>query len=145
MRLAIGVIGVAGYALAGLAVISLLLGGFLASNTLAFADDARAAEGRIVGYVVSSADGKTRYTPRVAFTDATGTRHEFRGQMSATGKRFADGAVVPVRYRASQPSDARIALFVDNWLGAVVALVLGAIAALGAWLLVRSAKRDLAG
>lgn len=144
MRLAIGVIGVAGYALAGLAVVSLLLGAFLAWNTLAFTEDARDTQGKVIGHFESVTDGKTRYTPRVEFVDATGTRYEFRSQMSATAQRLALGAAVPVRYRVSQPTDARVALFVDNWLGATVALILGTIAALGAWVLVRSSKRELA-
>jgi hypothetical protein len=144
VRLATGVIGVAGYGLAGLSAVSLLLGLFLANNSLAFAGDARDTEGTVVGYFESASDAGPRYTPRVAFTDAAGTRREFRGQMNTSVKRFAEGAVVPVRYLADNPSEARVALFVDNWLGATVAFVLGTIAGISAFFLVRSAKRDLA-
>jgi hypothetical protein len=144
VRLATGVVGVAGYGLAGLAAVSLLLGLYLANNTLAFASDARQAQGTVVGYFESPSNAGTRYTPRVEFIDMTGTRREFRGQMNTSVKRFAEGSQVPVRYRSSDPTQARVDLFVDSWLGAVVAWVLAALAGVSAFFLVRSAKRDLA-
>jgi hypothetical protein len=47
-----------------------------------------------------------------------------------------------VRYRSSDPTQARVDLFVDSWLGAVVAWVLAALAGVSAFFLMRSAKRD---
>jgi hypothetical protein len=137
-------LGVAGYGLAGLAVVSLTLAAFLARNSLAFASDVRDAPGRVIGYAETPSDAGPRYSPVVEFTDATGVRREFRGQMNTSVKRFAVGTVVPVRYLHDDPAQARIALFVDNWLGAVIALVLGTVAGLAAFLLVRTSKRDLA-
>ncbi len=144
MRLAQGIVGVAGYGLAGVAAISLLLGGYLANNTLALDDDARVTTGTVVGHFESTADGKPRYAPRVAFTTASGERVEFRGQLSAPARRWVAGQTVPVRYLVSDPKTARVDSFVDNWLGASVALGLGLIAAVSAFVLVRSAKRELA-
>jgi hypothetical protein len=144
MRLATSVIGVAGYALAGLAAISLLLGIFLARNSLAFAADTRDTTGRVMGYSETPSNAGVRYTPLIEFTDAAGTRREFHGQMNTSTRRFAIGAIVPVRYLLHDPSEARVTLFVDNWLGAVVAFVLGTVAGAGAFLLVRSTKRELA-
>jgi hypothetical protein len=144
MRLATSVIGVAGYALAGLAAISLLLGVFLARNSLAFAADTRDTTGRVIGYSETPSNAGMRYTPLIEFTDAAGTRREFRGQMNTSTRRFALGTTVPVRYLLNDPAEARVTLFVDNWLGAVIAFVLGTVAAAGAFLLVRSTKRDLA-
>ncbi|HPF25551.1 MAG TPA: DUF3592 domain-containing protein [Steroidobacteraceae bacterium] len=145
MRLAQGIVGIAGYGLAGVAAISLLLGGYLAKNTLALDNDARETTGTVVGHVETSADGKPRYAPLVAFTTATGERVEFRGQLSAPARRWVAGQPAPVRYLASEPKIARVDSFVDNWLGASVALGLGLIAAIAAFVLVRSAKRELAG
>ena len=79
MRLAEGIIGVAGYGLAGLAAVSLLLGAFLTNNTLHFNGDSREAAGVVVGHNETMADGKPRYSPLVAFTTETGERIEFRG------------------------------------------------------------------
>jgi hypothetical protein len=145
MRLAHSVIGIAGYVLAALSVLSLGLGAWLAQNTLSFHDDRREALGEVVGYRESqAADGKRTYTPRVAFIDFTGQEREFLGQLTTTTRRFAAGSRLPVQYRATDPQQARIALFLDNWLGATVAFVLGVLCALAAVLLVRTARRELA-
>lgn len=144
MRLAEGIIGVAGYGLAGLAAVSLLLGAFLTNNTLHFNGDSREAAGVVVGHNETVADGKPRYSTLVAFTTETGERIEFRGQLNSPSKLLQDGERVPVRYLLAEPSTARIDSFVHNWLGAAVALGLGVLAALAALLLVRSAKRELA-
>ena len=143
MRLAHGVVGVAGYGLAGLAVVSLLLGGYLALHTLTFNDDARRTRGTVVGYFESVADGKRRYSPCIAFTAASGERVEFRGQLSASSKLLGEGSAVPVLYLATNPAIARVDLFVHNWLGATVALVLGASAPIMALGLERSDIRRL--
>ncbi len=144
MRLATGILGVAGYVLAGLAVVSLTLAAYLARNSLAFAGDTRETQGRVTGYVESASDTGPRYTPVVEFTDSSGVRREFRGQTNTSVRRFAVGAEVPVRYLQRDPNEARIALFVDNWLGAVIAAVLGAAAAGAAYLLVRASRREWA-
>ena len=88
-------------------------------------------------------DGRPVFTPRIGFTTPNGTRHEFLGQVTAPVKRFVERAAVPVVYREAEPDQARIDTFVDNWLGASVALGLALLSALAALMLVRSAQREL--
>jgi hypothetical protein len=144
LRLAQGVIGIAGWILGGLAACSAVLGLWLASNSLLFARDVARATGVVVGYRDSATSGGGRaYTPQVEFVDARGVRHTFYGQVTAPVPRFAARADVPVRYLRDEPSRARIDLFVDNLLAPGVALALAALSALAAAVLVRSARREL--
>jgi UPF0716 family protein affecting phage T7 exclusion len=139
MQLARSVIGVAGYVLLALALVAGALGLWLSVATHVFATDAAHVDGRVVGQRQSAqAGGRPLYTPRIAFVAADGTGHEFSGQLSAGVPRFAVGATVPVVYRRSDPAGARIDLFVDNWLGATVALGLAAAAAVAGVVLRRS-------
>lgn len=145
MRLAQSVIGIAGWGLAGLAAVSLLLGLWLAGNALAFRSDVVRTTGRVLDYRESpTSDGRVFYTPRIAYTDHTGSRREMYGQLSAAVKRFPENAEVPIRYLESDPARARVDIFVDNWLGATLALGLGVLTGLAALLLVRSSQRELA-
>jgi hypothetical protein len=145
LRLAQGVIGIAGYLLGGLAAFSLLLGAWLASNTLSLSEDAERSQGTVIGYRESNASGGGRvFTPRIQFETQSGTRVQFMGQVTAPIKRFAEGAAVPVIYRRSAPDVARIDAFVDNWLAPSVALGLGTLSTLAALMLVRSSRRALA-
>jgi len=51
---------------------------------------------------------------------------------------------VPVVYRPERPTEARVALFVDNWLGASIATVIGLVGLAGGYLVRRSVRRELA-
>jgi len=141
MQLARSVIGIAGWVLLAMAVVSGALGLWLARATHALADDALRAEGRVVAQRESPQGGGRRmFTPRVAFVAADGSRHEFSGQLSSSTPRFATGGAVPVVYRRSDPAGARIDLFVDNWLGASLALGLALATAVAGLVLVRSTR-----
>jgi hypothetical protein len=141
MQLARGVIGVAGWVLLAMATVSAGLGLWLAEASHAFARDAERAAGRVVGQRESpQGGGRSMFTPRIAFTAVDGTRHEFSGQLSSSAPRFAPGAAVPVVYRRADPSGARVDLFVDNWLGASVALGLALATAVAGLVLVRSTR-----
>jgi len=141
MQLARSVIGVAGWALLGMALASGALGAWLALATHSFAGDVERVAGVVVGQRESAQPGgRTAYTPRIAFVATDGRRHEFGGQLSAGVPRFANGAAVPVVYRRADPAGARIDLFVDNWLGATVALGLCVATALAGLVLRRSTR-----
>jgi len=142
VQLARSVIGIAGGALLAMALASALLGGWLALATHGLAADGARVDGIVVGQRESAQpDGRTLYTPRVAFVAVDGSRHQFTGQLSAGAPRFPTAAVVPVVYRRADPAGARIDLFVDNWLGATVALGLALATAL-AGLALRRSTRD---
>lgn len=144
MSLARRVIGLAGGALLGMALASAALGVWLAYASHGLASDAVHVEGRVLGQRESvQADGRTIYTPRIAFVAIDGHRYEFSGQLSAGVPRLATGAVVPVVYRRADPAGARVDLFVDNGLGASVALGL-ALATAAAGLVLRHATRPTA-
>jgi hypothetical protein len=143
MSLARGVIGVAGWVLLAMTVVSGALGLWLLRATHAFAGDALQVEGEVLGQRESpQPGGRSFYTPRVAFRAADGTRHEFAGQLSSGAPRFAAGERVPVIYRRADPRGARIDRFVDNWLGPSVALGLAFATACAGLLLVRSTRRE---
>jgi len=123
VQFARSVIGIAGGALLAMALASAMLGGWLALATHGLAADAERVDGIVVGQRESAQPGgPALYTPRVVFVTVDGSRQEFTGQLSAGAPRFPAGAVVPVVYRRADPAGARIDLFVDNWLGATVAL-----------------------
>ncbi len=145
MRLAQGVIGVAGYLLGGLALVSAVLGFWLVSRTLVLAGDSVRTQGTVVGYRESGTSGGGRvFTPRIEFSTEPGTRVVFMGQLTAPVKRFREGNAIPVVYRRSAPDVARVDAFVDNWLAPSAALGLGALCALAAGVLIRSSRRALA-
>jgi hypothetical protein len=66
------------------------------------------------------------------------------GQLAAASRRFPLGAEVPLVYQPDQPTEARIALFTDNWLGASIATVIGVIGLIGGILVRKSVRRELA-
>jgi hypothetical protein len=47
-------------------------------------------------------------------------------------------------YKVSRPTEARIALFTDNWLGASIAAVIGVVGMAGGFLVRRGVRREIA-
>jgi hypothetical protein len=47
-------------------------------------------------------------------------------------------------YKVDQPNEARVALFVDNWLGPTIATLVGLTGVAGGLLVRRSVRRELA-
>jgi hypothetical protein len=122
----------------------LLLAGFLSWRTLAFSSDVLRATGEVVSYREVPDDDGTRYRPRIRFTTATGDIFTVEGQFFSPTKRFAIGEQVPMLYKVRQPNEARVALFVDNWLGACIAALVGLTGIAGGLLVRRSVRRELA-
>jgi hypothetical protein len=130
--------------LLALGVGCLLLAAFLAWRTLSFSPDTRTATGEVVSYHETRDGEVTRYRPRVRFKTATGEIVTINGQLAATSKRFAIGARVPMVYKVADPMQARVALFVDNWLGPTIAAIVGLVGLAGGLLVRRSVRRELA-
>ncbi len=127
MTLAHAILRIAGLVLLGLSAASLMLALWLIRGTLAFTPGVGHAEGRVVAHRSAPAQGGGRvYTPLVEFTTAAGRQQVFAGQLSAGAPRFAAGSTVPVVYPVADPARARIDLFIDNWLGPLAALLVGA-------------------
>jgi hypothetical protein len=143
MRLAFSILDMAARLLFALGVGCLLLGAYLSWQTLDFARDALRATGEVVGYHETRDGDDTRYRPRVRFTTAGGDIITIGGQLSAASKRFPVGQQVPVVYKLSKPTEARISLFTDNWLGACIASVVGLVGLAGGFLVRRSVRREL--
>jgi hypothetical protein len=141
MQLAVRFVGLAGRLLLALGVVCLLLGGYLAWQSVSFAQSAVATRGTVVSYFEHEVDGKKRYRPRVRFLTTDGGIYSVPGQMDYTAQRIPVGAEVPVQYQASDPNKIRIATFFDNWLGAVIAAGVGLVSMAGGVLVRRSLKR----
>ena len=144
MRLAIRILDLAARLLFALGIGCLLLAGYLGWVALDFARGAQRASGEVVSYHEIRDGDDTRYRPRVRFRTDNGEIVTFSGQLSAAAKRFEIGTQVPVVYAPAKPTEARIALFVDNWLGACLATVIGLVGIAGGWLVRRSINRELA-
>jgi uncharacterized protein DUF3592 len=143
VRLAFSILDLAARLLFALGVGCLLLGAYLSWQTLDFARGTVRTEGEVVGHQeIRDGDG-TRYRPRVRFRTATGEIVTIGGQLSAQSRRFEPGTHVPLIYKVSEPTQARIALFTDNWLGACIAAVVGVVGLVGGLLVRRGVRREI--
>jgi hypothetical protein len=120
-----------------------LLGIWLAHQTQTFLQTSARASGAVVSYREIRDGDDTRFRPRIRFETANGSIVAFEGQLATTTTRFAIGDKVPVVYDTANPQKARVALFTDNWLGATVALVIGALCLVGGLWIRRAAKREI--
>jgi hypothetical protein len=141
MQLAVRIVGLAARLLIALGLVCLLLGGYLAWQSVSFASTAVATTGTVVSYFAHEVDGELRHRPRVRFTTADGDINTVAGQMDYTSQRIPVGAEVPVQYQPAEPMKIRIATFFDNWLGATIAAAVGLVAMVGGLLVRRSLKR----
>jgi hypothetical protein len=130
--------------LLALGVGCLLLAAFLSWRTLSFSSDVLRATGEVVSYREIKDGEATRFRPRVRFETATGEIMTVDGQFSTTARRFPIGTKIPMLYRAQRPHEARVALFVDNWLGPTIATLVGLTGIAGGLLVRRSMRRELA-
>jgi hypothetical protein len=120
-----------------------LLGLYLVHQAQSFLEDSVRTTGEVVSYR-EVRDGETvRYRPRFRFETANGSIVAVEGQLATTTERFAIGSKIPIVYPLANPQKARVALFVDNWLGPSVSLGVGVLAFLGGIFIRRAAKRDL--
>jgi hypothetical protein len=144
MQLSFRILDLAARLLMALGVGCLLLAGYLSWNTLSFARDTARTTGEVVSYIRNADGDAVKYRPYVRFRTADGSIITVSGQLSTSSERFALGTQVPVIYKLSKPTEARIALFTDNWLGACVALLVGAVGFAGGLLVRRQVRRELA-
>ncbi len=131
MELALRIVGLAARVLLALGLACLLLGGYLAWQTLSFNSAAVPVTGEVVSYHEYLQDGEPRFRPRVRFRTADGSIHTVTGQMAYTARRYPVGTALPVLYQEGTPGEARIATFFDNWLGATAAGVVGLLSLAG--------------
>jgi hypothetical protein len=142
--MALRILDLAARLLLALGVGCLLLAGFLAWRTLSFSGTAMAVTGEVVSYREIPDGNSTRYVPRIRFVTATGEIVTVGGQLAGTSKRFEIGEKVPMVYDPQEPMHARVALFMDNWLGPCIAAVVGLVGFAGGLLVRRSVRRELA-
>ena len=142
--MAFRILDLAARLLMALGVGCLLLAGYLGWRTLSFAGDAISVTGEVVSYREIPDGNSTRYVPRIRFVTATGEIVTVGGQLAGSSRRFPIGAKVPMVYDPSEPMHARVALFMDNWLGPCIAAVVGLVGFAGGLLVRRSVRRELA-
>jgi hypothetical protein len=142
--MAFRILDLAARLLLALGVGCLLLAGYLSWRTLSFSAGTGRATGEVVSYR-EIADGKdTRYRPRIRFKTVTGEIVTVEGQFFTGTRRFAIGEKIPMLYRPEKPNEARVALFVDNWIGPCIATLVGLAGLAGGFLVRRSLRRELA-
>jgi hypothetical protein len=122
----------------------LLLAVYLSWLTLIFERDAAHTDGEVVSYREINDGKSTRYAPRVRYKTATGEIVTIDGQFATASPRFTVGEKVPLTYKIAKPDEARIALFVDNWLGPVIAVFIGLAGVAGGFLVRRWARVEIA-
>jgi hypothetical protein len=142
--MALRILELAARLLMALGVGCLLLAGYLAYRTLNFSGDALTATGEVVSYREVPDGDSTRYIPRIRFVTENGDIITVGGQMAGTSKRFAIGEKVPMVYDPREPMHARVALFMDNWLGPLIATVIGVVGIFGGWFVRKAVRRELA-
>lgn len=142
--MALRILELAARLLLALGVGCILLAAYLSTRTLVLASDARKATGEVVSYREIKDGDKTLQRPRVRFRTETGEIVNVDGQFFTAAKRFSIGQQVPVVYKATKPMEARIAFFVDNWIGPTIAVVVGLAGIVGGILVRRSVRRELA-
>ena len=141
--MAFRILDLAARLLLALGVGCMLLAGYLSWNTLRFSTDTEHAIGEVVSYR-GIPDGKdTRYRPRIRFRTVTGDIVTVEGQFATGTQRFAIGSTVPMLYRVEKPNEARVDLFVDNWIGPCIAALVGLAGMAGGFLVRRSVRREL--
>jgi len=144
VQLAFRILDLAARLLLALGVGCLLLAAYLAWLTLSFSRDAARTTGEVVSYREIPDGGATRYSPRVRYKTANGEIITIDGQFATTSRRFEIGESVPLNYKVAKPTEARIALFTDNWLGPCIATVLGLLGLAGGFLVRKQTRRELA-
>lgn len=122
----------------------LLLAAFLAYRTHHFSGEALTATGEVVSYREVPDGDSTRYIPRIRFVTANGEIITVGGQLAGTSRRFAIGDQVPMVYDPREPMHARVALFMDNWLGPLIAAIVGLVGLAGGLLVRKAVRRELA-
>jgi hypothetical protein len=142
--MALRILDLAARLLLALGVGCLLLAAFLAWRSLAFTQDTGQTTGEVVSYLEVRKDDATSYRPRIRFRTHNGEIISMNGQLGWSSKRFEIGAKVPVLYKVNNPMDARVDLFIDNWLGPCIAVVIGLVGMAGGLLVRRSVRRELA-
>ena len=141
--MAFRILDLAARLLLALGVGCLLLAGYLSWRTLSFSAGTGRATGEVVSYR-EIPDGKdTRYRPRIRFKTVTGEIVTVEGQFFTGTRRFAIGEKIPMLYRPEKPNEARVALFVDNWIGPCIATLVGLAGLAGGFLVRRSIRREL--
>jgi hypothetical protein len=142
--MALRILELAARLLLALGVGCILLAGYLSTRTLVFAGDAKRTTGEVVSYREVKDGEKALQRPRVKFQTETGEIVNVDGQFFTAAKRFSIGQKVPVVYKATKPMEARIDLYVDNWIGPTIAAVIGLAGIAGGLLVRRSVRRELA-
>ena len=142
--MAFRILDLAARLLLALGVGCLLLAGYLSSRTLAFSSDTARATGEVVSYREIPDGDRKLQRPRIRFKTVTGEILTVEGQFFTGTQRFTTGAQVPMIYKVRKPNEARVALFVDNWLGPCIAALVGLVGLAGGFLVRRAVRRELA-
>jgi len=125
------------YLAGGIGAILTLFGLWRLVANFRFLARTKAVKGKLVSWDVtdagkvggpSSKDGRRSYRPIVSFRAVDGSEHRVMGAAYRQGFHKPDeptGSPYPVRYDASNPSDAQVVTFTDFWLFPLGALVVG--------------------
>ena len=125
------------YLAGGIGAILTLFGLWRLVANFRFLARTKAVKGKLVSWDVtdagkvggpSSKDGRRSYRPIVSFRAVDGSERRVMGAAYRQGFHKPDeptGSPYPVRYDASNPSDAQVVTFTDFWLFPLGSLVVG--------------------
>jgi Protein of unknown function (DUF3592) len=125
------------YLAGGIGVVLTLVGLWRLVANFRFLARSTAVEGKLVNWDVTAAgkvggptskDGRNSYRPIVSFRAVDGSEHRVMGSAYRQAFHKPDvpgGSPYPVRYDASNPSDAQVVTFADFWLFPLASLGVG--------------------
>ena len=134
--------GLAARLLLALGVVCLLLGAYLLSQTAAFGT--RCAPRARSAAIARSATAMHCDIARACVSrPPPATSSLSKGNSPPPRSVLPTGEQIPVVYPRADPQKARVALFTDNWLGPIVAGVVGLVALIGGVFVRRAVTRGL--
>jgi len=136
--------GIAARLLLALGAVCLLLGAYLATQTLNFTRGALKTTGTVVRYYEGQEGGRAAYRPMFRFTTTNGDIVSATETLPSSTKRFEIGQQVPVQYPFGEPMKARIATFTDFWLGATIAAAIGLLSLVAGVFIRRAVRAEIA-
>ena len=111
------------YALIGVGLLLLLIGGFVAREAMQFRLIAMKGQGTVIA--ILRVPGNDTYRPKVSYKAKNGQQVEFVSELGSDPPSFKVHDTVKVLYNPRNPAEAKIDNFWQQWFGTVLLIVAG--------------------